>query len=204
MSNLIDSPEFTANEIYQIAAADPVEGAQSGASDGGIGIDNQPHQQLANRTAFLRGRQDTNIANIGVLQAFAAKFVSSMAANGYLKLAAADVALGAIQPIVQWGFYSWIGKTAAALKNAAWGPIAFPCPGGFPNQALIVVPQLATNSFSAPGALGSAALALELGNITKTGFTAFSDWNDNGTINVAQSVNDGNGFTGFYWFAIGY
>ena len=72
MATLIDAAEFTSNEVYQIQATDPVEGAASGASFSGTGISNQPHQQLANRTAFLKQRQDVNIANIGVLQTFLA------------------------------------------------------------------------------------------------------------------------------------
>ena len=70
MATLIDAPEFTLNEIYAMQQTDPVEGAAAGASFAGIGISNQPHQQLANRTAFLKQRQDTNINNIGALQAF--------------------------------------------------------------------------------------------------------------------------------------
>jgi hypothetical protein len=62
MTTLIDSPEFSANEIYQIQQTDAVEGAASGATFGGIGVSNQPHQQLANRTALLKQRQDVNIA----------------------------------------------------------------------------------------------------------------------------------------------
>ena len=72
MALLIDSPSFTANEVYEIQATDAVEGAATGASFGGLGLSNQPHQQLANRTAFLKQRQDTNIGNIAALQAFAA------------------------------------------------------------------------------------------------------------------------------------
>jgi len=56
MTTLIDSPEFSANEIYQIQQTDAVEGAATGASFGGIGVSNQPHQQLANRTALLKQR----------------------------------------------------------------------------------------------------------------------------------------------------
>ncbi|HVN63423.1 MAG TPA: hypothetical protein VMT58_02205 [Candidatus Binataceae bacterium] len=51
MATLVDVAEFAANEIYEIDASDPLEGAATGASFGGIGIDNEPHQQLANRTA---------------------------------------------------------------------------------------------------------------------------------------------------------
>jgi hypothetical protein len=53
MATLIDTPEYTPDEIYEIQGTDPVQGAASGAQFGGLGIDNQPHQQLANRTAFL-------------------------------------------------------------------------------------------------------------------------------------------------------
>ncbi len=35
MSTLTDSPEFTANEAYEIQATDPLEGAAAGASYGG-------------------------------------------------------------------------------------------------------------------------------------------------------------------------
>lgn len=38
--------------IYQIEAADPVQG-------GPDGIDNRPHKQLANRTAYLKQEQDS-------------------------------------------------------------------------------------------------------------------------------------------------
>ena len=81
MATLIDAAEYTSNEVYQIQATDPVEGAATGASFSGTGISNQPHQQLANRTAFLKQRQDVNISNIGILQAFMAKypFIDAMA-----------------------------------------------------------------------------------------------------------------------------
>ena len=94
MATLIDAAEFTSNEVYQIQATDPVEGAASGASFSGTGISNQPHQQLANRTAFLKQRQDVNISNIGVLQAFMANFAGAMGANGYLAIPLADVNRG--------------------------------------------------------------------------------------------------------------
>ena len=47
MATLIDSPEYTANEIYEIQQTDPVEGAGTGASFSGIGVSNEPHQQLS-------------------------------------------------------------------------------------------------------------------------------------------------------------
>lgn len=127
MATLIDAAEFTANEIYQIQQTDAVEGAAIGASFSGIGISNQPHQQLANRTAFLKQRQDVNIANIGVLQAFMAGFTGSLQANGYLKIPIADIQRGPVTAIIQWGFF----PLAAARINidteytVTW-PIRFP------------------------------------------------------------------------------
>ena len=85
MSTLIDSPEFSSNEIYELQQTDAVEGAGSGASFGGIGLSNQPHQQLANRSALLKQPQDVNIESIGVLQAFIAGFIGSLQANGYIQ-----------------------------------------------------------------------------------------------------------------------
>lgn len=68
MATLIDNPSYSMNEVYEIQQTDKLEGAATGASFGGIGISNQPQQQLANRTAFLYGRQNTNIGNIATLQ----------------------------------------------------------------------------------------------------------------------------------------
>jgi len=59
MTTLTDVPEYTPNEIYEIQGTDPVQGAAAGASFSGIGIDNQPHQQLANRTAWLYGQVES-------------------------------------------------------------------------------------------------------------------------------------------------
>lgn len=71
MANLIDNPagEWIANEVYELQATDPVQGAGIGASFGGLGFDNQPHQQLANRTAFLNQQRLLDEANIALLLA---------------------------------------------------------------------------------------------------------------------------------------
>src|SRR3981189_3016030 len=96
MATLIDAAGFTSNEVYQIQATDPVEGAARGARFRRTRISNQPHQQLANRTAFLKARQDVNIGNIGVLQAFMGAFAGSIAGNGYLTIPVADVNRGSV------------------------------------------------------------------------------------------------------------
>jgi hypothetical protein len=69
MATLIDVAEFTVNEVYQISQLDPLEGAASGASFGGTGIDNQPHQQLANRTYWLYGQVNTLNSQVAAINA---------------------------------------------------------------------------------------------------------------------------------------
>lgn len=59
MATLVDAPSFTANEIVVISANDFLEGAAAGASHGGIGVDNFPHQQFANRTSYLYQQVNT-------------------------------------------------------------------------------------------------------------------------------------------------
>jgi hypothetical protein len=122
---LIDSPSFTANEVYEIQATDPVEGAAIGASFSGLGLSNQPHQQLANRTAFLKQRQDTNIGNINALQSFIALFKGSMAANGYVQVPFTDVNRGPITATVQWGSMFPSGGLRAGGYTVSW-PLQFP------------------------------------------------------------------------------
>jgi len=140
MSTLVDNPEFTADEIYEIAQNDPVEGAAVGASYGGIGVSNQPHQQLANRTAFLKQRQDANIASLGVLQAFMAGFTGSLQTNGYLEIPVLDAQRGQLAAILQWGFVSLPG---VGISNDAEYPVNWPI--RFPNA--ILIPPLAANLY---------------------------------------------------------
>jgi tail fiber protein gp53 len=184
MANLIDNPagEWTDNEIYEIASADLVEGAASGASFGGIGIDNQPHQQLANRTAFLKGRQDTNIANIGVLQAFVAKFVSLLAANGFIKIPVVDQNLGAQVVIIQWG------TVTGAFADEQFFTLNWPTP--FPTACLNAVLSTLIPGTSTPDNFAE----IVTGSITKTGCRFCA----NGT------GGEGGPMVGFTWIAIGY
>src|SRR5882672_6902011 len=103
MATLVDTPTFIANEVYEIQATDSVEGAAVDASFSGLGISNQPHQQLANRTSFLKQRQDVNIASLAVLRSFMNGFVGLVDGIGYLKIPVADVNRGSISAIVEWG-----------------------------------------------------------------------------------------------------
>ena len=156
MPTLIDSLEFTANEIYEIQQTDPVEGAGAGASFSGIGVSNEPHQQLANRTAFLHGRQNTNIANIGALQSFVAGFTGSLKTAGYLKIPLTDVSRGAAIAIIQWGYYA---LAQLSIPNDTQFTVSWPIP--FPNA--ILLPPLATNVYYSTVGGNTAASVISYG-----------------------------------------
>ncbi len=188
MATLIDSAEYTANEIYQIQATDPVEGAATGASYGGIGISNEPHQQLANRTAYLYGRQNTNIANIGVLQAFMAGFIGSLQSNGYLKIPILDVSRGSVTAIIQWGYYPLADQKIANDLEFA---VNFPIP--FPNT--ILLPPLATNLFASSSGFNTVASVVSYNN---SGATFVLDVP--GGTSLGPTNERSNGFS---WLAIG-
>jgi hypothetical protein len=191
MTTLIDSAEFSANEIYEIAQTDPVEGAGTGANFDGIGISNQPHQQLANRTAFIKQRQDTNIANIGVLASFMAGFTGSLQTNGYLEIPIADQQRGSVIAIVQWGFNS-IGqaKISNDLEYAVSWPIRFP--------NAILIPPFATNYYLRTGGMNTVVSVV---TNNQSGGTFVMD--------VPGDLLGVNGATaeisyGFSWLAIGF
>ena len=187
MATLIDAAEFTSNEVYQIQATDPVEGAASGASFNGTGISNQPHQQLANRTAFLKQRQDVNIGNIGVLQAFMGAFAGSIAGNGYLKIPIADVNRGSIVAMIQWGAI-FPGGGLADDQNY---PVTWPA--AFPNACFWAMATLANPL--AREHIGK--MIIDIVSFTKTAGTFRSDFI--GGSDSSQAPNDG-----FYWMAIGF
>ena len=204
MATLIDAAEFTSNEVYQIQATDPVEGAASGASFSGTGISNQPHQQLANRTAFLKQRQDVNIANISTMLGFMGEFQGSMQLNGYVELPFNDIARGSIVAIVQWGTYSLMGQSPAALKNATW---TVNWPVAFPNAAFWFLANWQTNALgtanSDEGAFSGGMMSIETAAPGKSSGQFFTDWDDNAKIYVANS-SGALGVTGVTWLAIGF
>jgi hypothetical protein len=185
MATLIDEPEFTLNEVYEIQQTDPVEGAAAGASFSGIGISNQPHQQLANRTALLYQRQNVNITNIGILQAFQAAFTSLMGPNGYLMTAALDVNRGAINPMLQWGQYG-----SPLAPNASY---SFNFPNAFANACELVLAV----SFNPGIVQGYGQCVLEVVSWTRTGAVINADL-------IGGSSGEDAGIPGFVWVALGF
>jgi hypothetical protein len=191
MATLIDSPEFTANEIYEIQQTDPVEGAGTGASFSGIGVSNEPHQQLANRTAFLYGRQNTNIANISALQSFVANFTGSLKAAGYLKIPLTDVSRGPMIAIIQWGYYALAQQS---IPNDTTFTVTWPIP--FPNA--ILLPPLATNVFYSTVGGNTAASVISYG---ASGATFVLDVPGILLQRAGLGSEQSNGFS---WLAIGF
>ncbi|MHB8383329.1 MAG: gp53-like domain-containing protein [Candidatus Binataceae bacterium] len=189
MATLIDSPEFSANEVYEIQATDSVEGAAAGASFGGLGISNQPHQQLANRAAFLYGRQNTNISNISALQAFMAGFAGSLQSNGYLTIPIADISRGAVVAVIQWGYFPLSDQKIPNDEefNVTW-PIAFP--------NAILLPPLATNVYASTAGLNTVASVV---TYSRTGASFVLDVP--GGSSLGPSGERSNGFS---WLAIGF
>ncbi len=190
MATLTDSPEYTADEVYEIQATDPVEGAATDASYGGIGLSNQPHQQLANRTAFLYNQQKTDIANIAALQALLAGFAGSLQQNGYLKIPITDASRGAVTAIIQWGYYP---LAQAKLSVDAQYTVVWPIP--FPNA--ILLPPFATNVYYKTGGLNTAASVV---SYSATGATFVLDVPGD-LESYAQGPEITNGFS---WLAIGF
>jgi hypothetical protein len=200
MATLLDSAGFSANEVYEIQQTDQVEGAAVGASFGGIGVSNQPHQQLANRTAFLKARQDTNIANISIIQAFDALFTGAIGSSGYLQVPITDPNRGLLQATLQWGFYSFAGLSPGDVANKAF---TVTLPLLFVNANELAAGFYASSNAIGLGALAGSALTLEtVTPLAKDAITFFSDWNGTGAIRVASGTKAG--LTGFFWIALGF
>ncbi|MDO8433501.1 MAG: hypothetical protein Q7S58_13940 [Candidatus Binatus sp.] len=186
MATLVDTPIYIANEVYEIQATDPVEGAAIDAGFDGIGIANQPHQQLANRTSFLKQRQDINIASIEVLQSFMTRFVGSIDGNGYLKIPVADINRGAVSAIVEWGSqFPGGGLDLNTTYQVTW-PLAFP------NSCLWTMAALSNST-----AVNTGKVIIDVVSLTRTVGVFRSD--RIGGALVTQKPNDG-----FYWMAIGF
>ena len=182
MATLIDNPSFTANEVYELQQTDAVEGAGSGASFGGLGNDNQPHQQLANRTAWAMLLIAQLTAWVAMLLTWMGTFQCSLGVNGYIKIGMADIGLGSVVFVAQWGRYTPV-LTADGVYNIAW-PIAFPhlCLWG-----------IASCSHSSGNPQG--------GNVSMQIVGLFSD---HGTFESNWTGTGGVVEDGFYWFSIGY
>lgn len=212
MGTIIDAPGYSANEVYRIDETDPVEGAWSSASFDGAGVENEPHAQLADRTAFLRGRQDVDLGSIAALEAWAAEFTSHLqavapgagssagylASGGWFQLPIVDTSRGALIALVQFGFWSLAESFAHDSVTQGGSPIFVAWPIEFPNA--ILAPPLATSIYVA----GSAAEGGG-GNLVVSPIS-YSRAGANFTVDVPGGLLDAVAQLagGFGWVAIGF
>jgi hypothetical protein len=105
MATLIDNPsgEWLSNEVYEIQQTDPVEGAGTFASYGGLGVSNYPHQQLANRTSYLYNQSVQHTAQINSIDSVLVKSGTFQITSG---------ASGAAATPSTGSFYTNIGNTS--------------------------------------------------------------------------------------------
>jgi hypothetical protein len=76
-------------DVYQIPQTDTIEGAASGASFGGQGVVNQPHQVLLNKIGYLKKASVQGSSDVGI--------------SGWYQFADNDTNAGLIRPTIQWG-----------------------------------------------------------------------------------------------------
>jgi len=171
---------WTDGDIYQIPQTDSVEGAATGASFSGLGVENQPHQVLLNKIQLTHTRQVTDETNISVLQTFAALFTSSLGASGWIRFGVQDAAKGQVQAILQWGQIVF-----NALPSGGTALVTFPI--AFPNVCYLVLPAILT-----PEPVDLPIVDLYGVSPSKTQFTL-----------VTNADADDLPFT-VYWIALGY
>jgi hypothetical protein len=207
-------------DVYQIEQTDQQEGAATGASFLGLGVDNQPHQFLLNKIQYTHAKQLVDEQNIAILQAFAALFTSSMGVNGWIKFGATDVNLGLIQPIVMWGRISLLGLPSGATDLTGLNNTLFtfnwPLAGGFPHACLHLFPYFQSNCTTGRdddlAIFGPLPVVLEaISPLSASGPNTIASDRALGSgpelypsLNIAQTETDGTGFTAIGWIAIGY
>ena len=190
--NLTENPAYiyTDGDVYQIPQTDTVEGAATGASFSGLGVDNQPHQVLLNKTKVLRVNQLADEVNISTLLAFKALFSGTLGANeagSIFRIPFLDSAHGLIQLIIQTGqyIYNQGGVDAAAFVN--W-PFSFP--NAFGNALAIPV--------RAPGNTGNDGNDWDIKYVAGSGSTS-------GATFVFDRIGTNPGaMYAFNWWAYGY
>jgi hypothetical protein len=212
-------------DVYQIAQTDTVEGAGAGASFGGLGVANQPHQQLLNKLQYLYNHLQTDEGNISALEALFG-LISSDVEAGWLKVGASD-SLGLIQIIWQWGVinllpYGLASGAPTQVGNGTPGsgttpgllPFSFPI--SYPHAVWMILPYWQTNTTRAMNADRSYEVSMyDLWVLQPFGLT---------TNNIACGIDDDNpsiiysayltsyqpsgdyydGITGIGWISVGY
>jgi hypothetical protein len=194
-------------DVYEIVQTDEVEGASTGASFGGLGVDNQPHQLLLDKIQYLHTKQLADEANIAALLAFGSGIISDVGplavpagVGGWLQLSANDSVLGKIELIMQWGT---VALLPYGVPNAPQIPVplTFDFPIAFPNAVWFLVPYWQLNLANLQQDYDTSPYALA--PLQKQG---------NGLITIINNTNQQSviaygsrlGATGIGWVALGY
>lgn len=212
MANPSDSTFLTANtgyiwadgDIYEIPQTDMVEGAATGASFSGIGVENQPHQLLLNKINYTHGKQVTDNARVAALLALANLLSSGVGNPGWLSIGSADAHHGTIQLLLQWGIVNLLPYVVGVPLSV---PLTFKKPyttavkwiysyyirnakfPHFPASPSGVTSNQPAVAAITPYGLSNNQLAVQLGV---------------GDIAVTTGSTPRNGVTGIGWIALGY
>ncbi len=184
---------WTDGDVYEIVQADQQEGAAIGASFGGLGVDNQPHQILLNKIELIHNHQVTDEANIGALANFQALFTGLTGPNGYVKIPVTDVSRGLLEYIVQWGSFLPPGGVVGDDGGKVGGvfpPYTVIWPIAFPNACYWT---MANMIYTKAGVTATYDMGVGVVNCNQTQGNFFVNlFNVNGTLD------------GFTWMAIGF
>jgi hypothetical protein len=209
-------------DVYLIPQTDTVEGAWPGASFGGIGDSNQPHQLILNKLQEIHAKQVTDEANLAALETI--NFTSSVnlntdgvftpgGLNGWLKFGVSDINLGQIQPIMQWGTMSLgaYGNPAPPAPIGSQPPMpavfSFNFPIAFSNAIWALWPYLETDAvtqvFSSLSIMAKAVTPLQKqGN--QLALLLINSATTQGQLIASAQVPHETGITGIGWVALGY
>jgi hypothetical protein len=192
-------------DIYQIPQTDQVEGAATGASFSGLGVENQPHQVLLNKIQLTHTKQLADEVNITNLLAFQALFTSAAGPSGWAKIGELDTSRGQIDLIVQWGTINLIGSNYSTVLAST--PLSFSFPIAFPSACWLLHPYWQVNAAWNLSQIGNpftiaAQTPLKTQN-NKIVITAGA-YPDPSVVPFASTPTDGKGITGVGWWALGY
>jgi hypothetical protein len=182
-------------DVYEIPQSDLVEAAAAGASFGGLGVANQPHQFILNKIQRLHNMQLADEALLATLAGLL--FASHVGATGWLKVAAHDVVLGDIQAIVQWGVINLPSPPNTNIGGDYSELMPFSFPISFPNAVLAASAQIMPDA-------GSNAMTTEPGSVLEAAAMIVQPWQ----LQNNQMLVSGEDFDFLYgqigWFALGW
>jgi len=214
---------WTDGDVYQIPQTDLVEGAWPGASFGGQGVANQPHQLILDKLEQIRANQIADEATLAAMLTIAFQsgvglnsagvFTSGQAPNGWLKFTTNDAFYGQLQLMLQWGWISlapWIELVEGSPSYPdPPNPFPFSFPIPFAQVALEVIPYwTSTSGFRTRVGIEMVA-PIQLQNnqfIFSSAGMSLADTADliGDEITGTGKQITGGGISGIGWFALGW